>query len=304
MPATCCRSSRSFGPESAALAGRGIGRSGTERPRPCSASPPNAGALHGGHAERVRTGVRQSRAPASVPSPRSAACAGQDPQAGTHNIQRVPVNMVGHGSLGPDGGAGPARHSRIAHAPRFVTGGEVEARTLRVWTHPSIGSDSKAGTIGKLIAWPSPKAFAPYSQVSLAQRRGCGSITRRGCSAFAFPVSERLVHPSHTGSWREGHSLTARIDVKPRAWVVRADSDEQAGRFRARGYTGIGWIDLSSLDSQDQIWSQLKKGTPTRGLQCCWAIAVIPSRDAGGRLRDHPIRRPRFSALRAHHRSL
>ena len=78
-------------------------------------------------------------------------------------------------------------------------------------------------------------------------------------------MNEDLVSSDYTGSPQELCGLTSKGDSPTTVWVVRADSDEQADRFAARGYTGIGWLNLSSLHSPDEIWPQLKKEHPQVG---------------------------------------
>ena len=106
------------------------------------------------------------------------------------------------------------------------------------------------------------KASASCTQVPLAERRRYSRIRLSGRYAYAFAMCENPVSSGYSGSKQDMCGLMAKEDSRPRGWTVCADSDDQAGRFKTRGYTGIGWIDLSSLHSQDRIWERPKKGNP------------------------------------------
>ena len=45
-------------------------------------------------------------------------------------------------------------------------------------------------------------------------------------------------------------------------WVVRADAGKYADRFVAGGYAAVGWFDLSSADSREQIRERLRREYP------------------------------------------
>ena len=78
-------------------------------------------------------------------------------------------------------------------------------------------------------------------------------------------MNQHTASSDHTAGPEEMHASKAKGHPQPGVWVVRADSDEQASRFADHGYTGIGWLDLSPLNSRDQIWERLKKEHPNEG---------------------------------------
>ena len=81
----------------------------------------------------------------------------------------------------------------------------------------------------------------------------------------SFGVNEDLVTPAYLNSPQEPHDPTAQGNSPDEIWVVRANSDEQAKRFVDDGYVGIGWFNLSSLHSPEDIWPQLRTKHPPGG---------------------------------------
>lgn len=81
----------------------------------------------------------------------------------------------------------------------------------------------------------------------------------------AVETNEEPTSSGPTTSPEEPQDLASESDTQTAVWVVRAHSDEQAGRFVSAGYTGIGWFDLSSLHDSDEIWTRVKEEFPKEG---------------------------------------
>lgn len=51
--------------------------------------------------------------------------------------------------------------------------------------------------------------------------------------------------------------------TSPAVWVVRPESDAHLKQFVALKYVGIGWIDVSTVNSRDDIWELVRNAYPT-----------------------------------------
>ncbi len=100
-----------------------------------------------------------------------------------------------------------------------------------------------------------PASSPPRAQPDEPARRSDSMISGLGAQAIAqhpVPMNPDLTHASRGIASAVVHDAESEMTV-PRVWVVRADGGQYADHFFSGGYAAVGWFDLSSVDTRDQL---------------------------------------------------